>query len=118
MTKQKKRGGRRNGSGRKPGVPNALTSEAKSVIADTAERLQADGRGLYEWVKKSEDNESAYWRTIYPRLLPVQLNAKVGGDGTPIEHDHTHRLSESAKQLIDSITGRVQEGGASVSGEN
>lgn len=64
------------GPGRPKGVPNKLTSLAKSVIAEAADRLGGADR-LVEWARESPSNERVFWGTIYPKLLPLQLNADI-----------------------------------------
>lgn len=66
-------GGKRDGAGRKPGVPNALSKAAKDVIQQAAERLGGVDR-LVTWVQTDPANEKVWWGTIYPKLLPVQLS--------------------------------------------
>lgn len=34
---------------------------------------------LAAWVQESPENEKAFWTTIYPKLLPLQVNAKGVG---------------------------------------
>lgn len=67
------RGGKRDGAGRKPGVPNALSTAAKDVIQQAAERLGGVDR-LVTWVQLEPANEKVWWGTIYPKLLPLQLS--------------------------------------------
>lgn len=70
-------GGRRNGSGRKAGVPNKLTTVAREAIAMAADDLGGRAR-LVAWVKEDPANERLFWSSIYPRLLPVQLSGEDG----------------------------------------
>lgn len=60
------------GPGRKKGVPNRTTTAAKEAIALAAEGLGGTQR-LVEWAKEDPLNERAFWATIYPKLIPVQL---------------------------------------------
>ena len=62
------------GPGRPKGVPNKITTEAKEVIAAAAAELGGKER-LVEWVREDPKNEAAFWSSIYPKLLPLQLNA-------------------------------------------
>lgn len=64
------------GPGRPKGVPNKLTQLAKSVIAEAADRLGGADR-LVEWAKENPGNERVFWGTIYPKLLPLQVNAEI-----------------------------------------
>lgn len=66
------------GPGRPKGVPNKTTRLAKSVIAEAADRLGGPDR-LVEWAKESPGNERIFWGTIYPKLLPLQVNAEIEG---------------------------------------
>jgi hypothetical protein len=59
--------------GRQKGTPNATTKAAKDAIAVAAERIGGVDR-LVEWVQTDPQNERAFWTSIYPKLLPVQLS--------------------------------------------
>lgn len=67
--------------GRPKGVPNKTTQIAKDAIALAAERLGGVDR-LVDWAKEDPANERAFWATIYPKLLPLQ----VQGSGDNGEH--------------------------------
>lgn len=69
------------GPGRPKGVPNKTTTAAKDAIAQAAEELGGAAR-LVEWVKEDTANERVFWGTIYPKLLPLQVN----GAGPNGEH--------------------------------
>ncbi len=64
------------GKGRAKGAVNKSTAVAKNVIAETAERLGGIER-LVAWVRESDKNEQIFWTIIYPKLLPLQVNAEV-----------------------------------------
>lgn len=64
--------------GSRKGVPNKVTAAAKSVIADAAEMLGGVNR-LVDWVRENPENESKFWATIYPKLIPVQVTGENGG---------------------------------------
>ena len=59
--------------GRPKGAPNKLTAIAKDAIANAAEMLGGTAR-LAAWAKEDPQNERAFWSTIYPKLLSVQLS--------------------------------------------
>lgn len=59
--------------GRKAGTPNKLSSNAKDTVSQCAAMLEANGRTLLRWVERDEKNEYAFWTSIYPKLLPLQL---------------------------------------------
>lgn len=70
--------------GRQKGTPNKTTAIAKDAIAQAAEDLGGSER-LVSWAKEDPLNERAFWSTIYPKLLPLQ----VGGDpDNPLRHIH------------------------------
>ena len=59
-----------------PGKPKGATSKttraAKEAIAFAAEGLGGAER-LIVWAQSDPKNESAFWTSIYPKLLPLQL---------------------------------------------
>lgn len=67
--------------GRPKGIPNKTTQTAKEAIAKAADSLGGAYR-LVEWAKEDPANERAFWATIYPKLLPLQ----VQGPGANGEH--------------------------------
>lgn len=69
------------GKGRPKGVLNKTTLIAKDAIATAAERLGGVDR-LVSWAQEDEKNESVFWASIYPKLLPLQV---TGGDGGALE---------------------------------
>lgn len=62
------------GKGRPKGAKNKVTKAAKDAIADAAEGLGGTQR-LIAWAKEDPKNEHTFWGTIYPKLLPLQVNA-------------------------------------------
>lgn len=69
------------GKGRVKGSLNKTTRTAKEAIALAAEKLGGAER-LVAWAKEDPLNERAFWSTIYPKLLPLQL---TGADGGPVQ---------------------------------
>ena len=69
--------------GKPKGALNKTTLAAKEAIALAADRLGGADR-LVEWVKEDTSNERVFWGTIYPKLLPLQVN----GAGENGEHLH------------------------------
>jgi hypothetical protein len=69
------------GKGRPKGALNRTTASAKDAIAQAAEGLGGTNR-LIAWAQEDPANERAFWATIYPKLLPLQVS---GEDGGPIE---------------------------------
>jgi hypothetical protein len=68
----------RRGAGRPKGSPNKTTKAAKDTIALAAAELGGHAR-LVKWAKEDPLNERAFWSTIYPKLIPVQLSGEGGG---------------------------------------
>ena len=70
--------GRKPGPGRPKGSPNKTTAAAKEVISEAAEKLGGAKR-LLAWIKEDGANERAFWTSIYPKLLPLQVSGEDGG---------------------------------------
>jgi hypothetical protein len=66
--------------GRPKGSPNKTTSIAKDAIAKAADELGGADR-LIEWIKEEPINERIFWKDIYTKLLPLQVNGS-GEDGS------------------------------------
>lgn len=64
--------------GKPKGAKSHTTRTALEAIALAAEGLGGAAR-LQAWAKESPDNEKAFWTTVYPKLLPLQVSG-VGGD--------------------------------------
>lgn len=60
------------GRGRPAGSPNKTTATAKEAIAFAAAGLGGAQR-LVDWAKEDPKNESAFWISVYPKLLPLQI---------------------------------------------
>lgn len=65
------KGGRREGAGRKPGVPNRITIQVKEALLWVAEEIGGRER-LATWVKADPENEKIYWRDMFCRMLPLE----------------------------------------------
>ena len=63
----------RKGAGRPKGSVNKTTAAAKDVISQAANELGGAAR-LLAWAKEDPANERAFWATIYPKLLPLQVS--------------------------------------------
>ena len=66
------------GKGRVKGSLNKTTKTAKEAIAFAAEGLGGAQR-LVEWAQEDPLNERAFWSSIYPKLLPLQVTGEGGG---------------------------------------
>ncbi len=69
------------GPGRPKGSINKTHKAAKEAIAEAAAQLGGHNR-LVEWAKEDPANERAFWATIYPKLIPIQL---AGDPENPIQ---------------------------------
>ena len=79
----KKEGGG-NRKGRPKGSPNKLTQSVRDAIVQAAEGLGGPAR-LVAWAKEDPKNEAAFWTSLYPKLLPLQV---AGDPASPVEHVH------------------------------
>ena len=64
------------GKGRRRGARNKTTLAAKEAIAAAAAGLGGVER-LVAWAKEDPANERLFWGTIYPKLLPLNLEAEI-----------------------------------------
>ena len=71
----------RRGAGRPKGSQNKVNKAAKEAIAEAAEKLGGVDR-LVNWAQEAPENERAFWATIYPKLIPVQL---AGDSESPLQ---------------------------------
>ena len=90
------------GPGRPKGSPNKTTATAKAIIEGAAEKLGGMNR-LVAWAQEDAANERAFWSTMYPRLLPLQ----VGGDpDNPIKTEEVGAGAAKLSAFIDGIARR------------
>lgn len=82
----------RKGRGRPKGSPNKVSKAAKDMIAEAAEKLGGIER-LVKWAEEDAKNESAFWSSIYPKLIPVQLS---GDPENPLHHVH-----KTIREVVD-----------------
>ena len=66
--------------GKPKGALNKTTQSAKDAIALAAEKLGGVDR-LVEWAKEDPQNEKAFWASVYPKLLPLQVNGDMNVTG-------------------------------------
>lgn len=82
--------------GRPKGVPNKTTQAAKDAIAMAADKLGGVDR-LVSWAQEDPLNERAFWASIYPKLLPLQING-AGADGEHLAHVKVEFVSAKPAQ--------------------
>lgn len=98
------------GKGRPKGAVNKTTKAAKEVIAIAADRLGGAER-LLAWVQEDPKNESVFWSSIYPKLIPVQL---ANADGEPFKVEQVNNDAESfRRRLLQGIVAGTAAGGIS-----
>jgi hypothetical protein len=71
------------GKGRAKGSRNKMTLIAREAIAYAAEGLGGADR-LVAWAKEDPQNERVFWGTIYPKLLPLQVEGTGEGGGLTV----------------------------------
>lgn len=64
---------RKGNPGKPKGAISHLTRSAKQAIEIAAQGLGGSDR-LIEWAKEDPLNERAFWSSIYPKLLPLQVS--------------------------------------------
>lgn len=69
------------GPGRPKGSLNKTTQSAKHIIETAADTLGGAER-LVAWAREDEANERAFWATIFPKLMPLQV---AGDKENPIQ---------------------------------
>lgn len=99
--------GRKTG-GRKKGTPNKMTMAAKEAIAYAAEGLGGADR-MVAWAKEDPANEKAFWSTIYPKLLPVQV---ANEDGQTFKTEEVGKGARKLEDYLDAIARREAGGPA------
>jgi hypothetical protein len=82
------------GPGRRKGVPNALSGQAKANIAAVFDRLG----GIDEMVRWAEAHTTEFYVRVYPRLLPLQVQGALA---------HVQKDEQSAAALERILSGIV-----------
>ena len=67
-------GGKREGAGRKKGVPNKLSGSVKQNIVGVFDRIG----GREKMAKWAEENQTDFYR-LYGRLAPTEIEANIKG---------------------------------------
>lgn len=92
--------------GSRKGIPNKITTAAKTVIAEAAEQLGGVQR-LVEWAQEDPENESKFWATIYPKLIPVQV---TGEDGGTIKFEQVKNDADAFTRAVIGLSARTGAG--------
>lgn len=66
------------GKGRPKGVPNKTTALAKDALAYAFDKLGGQD-ALVKWARSDPDNTKAFYTSIWPKLLPLQVSGEGGG---------------------------------------
>lgn len=82
--------------GKPKGAVNKTTMAAKEMIAQAAEKLGGLDR-LVSWAQEDPKNESAFWASMYPKLLPLQVNG-AGPNGEHVFSRIVREVVDPAKQ--------------------
>ena len=78
LSKKENRGGKREGSGRKPGVPNKMSATVKQNVIEVFEQLG----GVDHMKQWAIDNPNNFYN-IYAKILPTQTELS-GPDGSDL----------------------------------
>ena len=60
--------------GRQKGVPNKTTALARVAIEDAFDHLQGLKKDRKDFKSWAEDNAGDFYKLLFPKLLPVQIN--------------------------------------------
>ncbi len=66
-------------AGRRVGTPNKRTVFVKGILEDAVRNLGGLD-GLLKWIRRSPENESIFWGSMFMKLLPVQVLATMAGE--------------------------------------
>ena len=72
--------------------PDKTTIAAKTMIEQAAQQLGGLDR-LVSWAQEDPKNEATFWGSMYPKLLPLQVNG-AGPNGE-------HVFSRIVREVID-----------------
>lgn len=76
----KSKGGKREGAGRKPGVPNKVSTTVKENVIEVFDMIG----GISNMAVWAKENETQFYN-LYAKLLPLQVNADIHATVTKIE---------------------------------
>jgi hypothetical protein len=108
--------GRKTG-GRQLGTVNRLTRTCREAIEFACDALGGAER-LAQWAAESPENEAAFWRNIYPRLLPSSVNVlalqklqqqRVLASKEQILQRLEEKAGPQARQLFEDFVAQVKK---------
>lgn len=94
------RGGKRDGAGRKQGVPNKVTAQTRTYFADFLDANQGQMQSLFEQLESPKDK---LWFILQGAeyVMPKLNRTTVDGPGDDGEIIITHRILKSREDLKD-----------------
>jgi hypothetical protein len=95
------------GPGRPKGVRNKTTATAKAIIEEAADALGGAKR-LTAWAREDAANERAFWATIYPKLLPLQV---ANADDKPFKTEEVGGGARKLEAFLEQIAERSAAAG-------
>lgn len=78
------KGGKRQGAGRKPGIPNKITTELKEAILQAADEAHNDG--VVGYLKQVAQTNSSAFVALLGKVLPLTI---AGDKDNPIAMSHS-----------------------------
>ena len=83
------RGGKREGAGRKPGVPNRTTADVRATIAMIAERNVSRLEKWLDQIAQEDPNKAAdlFLRMIEYHIPKLARSEVTGDGGGPVKHE-------------------------------
>lgn len=93
--------------GRPKGAVNKTTATAKLIIETTADSLGGAER-MTAWAREAPENERAFWATIYPKLLPLQV---ANAEGETFKTEETGSGAAKVMAALEAIAERSGKAG-------
>jgi hypothetical protein len=87
------------GKGRPKGATNHTTRLAKQAIAEAFDKL-GGMEALVEWAKRDEDNLKVFYATIWPKIIPLEVNGTH--DVSVVDRtEQVRRAQEIVRDIFD-----------------
>lgn len=97
----------RRGAGRPKGSRNKTTVAAKAIIEAAADKLGGAER-MVAWAREDPANERAFWATIFPKLMPVQV---ANPEGETFKTEETGSGAAKVAAALQAIAERSRTAG-------